>query len=124
MSRVRKEATISLDFFLLIRGIEVLGASLIFSGRYLISSCCFFFFVHYYLINHNQQQLTTANNQQSTPLLRALAFTYPLKSPQIPNITETICSCKHDKCVKAFSIGEDHLFCMTKERTSVIRIEN
>lgn len=55
--------SISLDYFLLIRDVEFFGANLIFLVRI--------------MPNSKQQQEQTAN----TPL-RALAFNYPLKSPQ------------------------------------------
>lgn len=71
-----------LNYFLLIRGIEFLRASLIFTGR--IYNC---FFVHNYLTNLNQQWPTTTNKQSTLPL-RALAFIYHLKFSRIPNATQ------------------------------------
>lgn len=69
--------TLSLDCFLLMRGIEFLGASLIFSSR--IAS--FLLFLPTLLLN--QQQPT--NNLP----LEALAFIDPLESPQDPNVTQS-----------------------------------
>jgi hypothetical protein len=53
---------LSLGYFLLIRGLEFLGASLIFEPGYLISSPCFFF-AHKHLTNRDQQQ-----NNKNQPL--------------------------------------------------------
>jgi hypothetical protein len=53
------EAMFSLDNFLMIRGIDFLGASLIFVIR--ISN--FFFFVHNDLTNYKQQQPMAPNQQ-------------------------------------------------------------
>lgn len=44
-----------LDYFLLVRGMEFLGASLIFQVISFFFSCCFFFVLNKdYLTNHNQ----------------------------------------------------------------------
>jgi hypothetical protein len=78
---------------LLPRGVEFLGASLIFNVR--ISNFFLLFpFAQDYLTNCNQQQ-STAMNQQPTLPLGTLAFIYPLKSSQnsrCHTITETILS--------------------------------
>jgi hypothetical protein len=83
--RIReKGATLLLDYFLLTKGVQFIGASLIFKGR--ISN--FFLFL---LCSQLLNKLQPTNN----PPLRALAFIYPLKSPQhskYHTIAETVCS--------------------------------
>jgi hypothetical protein len=50
-----KGAMLPLDYFLLVRGMEFLGASLIFQVISFFFSCCFFFVLNKdYLTNHNQ----------------------------------------------------------------------
>ena len=82
-----KEGNFILGYSLLIRGIEFLGASLIFA----ISSSSFFF-VHDYLTNYDE------SNQQPSPTPGVLAFIHPQNSPRnskCHTITETICSWKN-----------------------------
>lgn len=84
-SMVGKGVMLSLDYFLLIRDIKFVEASLIFAVR--ISN---FFFVHDYLINCHQQQPTKTQH-----FSRALAFIYSLRSSQDSKrhtTAETICT--------------------------------
>lgn len=62
---------LSLDYFLLVRGIEFLGASSIFTGRKSNS-----FSVHNYFTDRDQQPTTNIQLSNRPPIPRALAFIY------------------------------------------------
>lgn len=55
----RQKAKLSLDYFLLIKGSEFLGASLVFTVQMSIPSPPFFFFAQSYLTKLDQQQPIT-----------------------------------------------------------------
>lgn len=79
-----------LDYFVLIKGIECLGESLMFTNRIYTFFFCILF-AQEYLTNHKQWQPITYQ-----PILpfRALVFIYPLRNLQnskCDTIAETIC---------------------------------
>lgn len=77
-----KGAMSLLDYFLLIRGVEVLGASLIIAVRI---SNCFWFLCTDYITNGDQEQPATHHQQ---PRVLGPQHLYTLwKVPRIPNVT-------------------------------------